>query len=174
MSKALQDWVGVEGEGAICPTTIVVVVAVAWHGLWWHTNHNLHNNERNKRSNFIVCTEGMMSNQLHGVVLMVLLFDVLVFIWFSLESSQQWWSDGAGCGLRRSYIGQVLLCGDDWWRWPVPPAIPHLWQFGAKKQYYSVIFSITAVTCNLDLDIVSNCLEIYVLGIFSTFSTLRS
>ena len=28
--------------------------------------------------------------------------------------------------------------------------IPHLWQLGAKKQYYSVIFSITAVTCNLD------------------------
>jgi hypothetical protein len=27
---------------------------------------------------FIVCAEGMMSNQLHGIVLMVLLFDVLV------------------------------------------------------------------------------------------------
>ena len=27
--------------------------------------------------------------------------------------------------------------------------IPHLWQLGAKKQYYSVIFSITAVPCNL-------------------------
>jgi hypothetical protein len=55
-----------------------------------------------------------MSNQLHGVVLMVLLFDVLVFLWFSLESSRRWWSDGAGCGLLKSYVGQVLLCGDDW------------------------------------------------------------
>jgi hypothetical protein len=27
--------------------------------------------------------------------------------------------------------------------------IPHLWWLGAKKQYYSVILSITAVTCNL-------------------------
>ncbi len=48
---------------------------------------------------FVVCAEGMMSDQLHGVVLMVLLFDVLVFLWFSFESSRQWWSDGAGCGL---------------------------------------------------------------------------
>ncbi len=55
-----------------------------------------------------------MSNQLHGIVLMVLLFDVLVFSWFSLESSWRWWSDGAGCGLLRSYVGQVLLCGDNW------------------------------------------------------------
>ncbi len=44
------------------------------------------------------------------------------FLCFSLESSWQWWSDGAGCGLRRSNIGQVLLCGEDWWQWPVPPA----------------------------------------------------
>ena len=27
--------------------------------------------------------------------------------------------------------------------------IPHLWQLGGRKQDYSVIFSITAVTCNL-------------------------
>jgi hypothetical protein len=39
-----------------------------------------------------------MSNQLHSVVLMVLLFDVLVFLWFSFKSSRWWWSDGAGCG----------------------------------------------------------------------------
>ncbi len=41
-----------------------------------------HNHKRGrcvKRSNFIVCAERMMSNQLHGIVLMVLLFDVLVF-----------------------------------------------------------------------------------------------
>ncbi len=44
------------------------------------------------------------------------------FLWFSLESSWRWWSDGAGCGLRRSYVGQVLLCGDNWWQWPVPLA----------------------------------------------------
>jgi hypothetical protein len=55
-----------------------------------------------------------MSNQLHGIVLMVLLFDVLVFLWLSLESSRWWWSDWAGCGLQRSYVGQVLLCGDNW------------------------------------------------------------
>jgi hypothetical protein len=67
-------------RGHVCATTIVVVVAVARHGLWGHTNRNLHTNERVKSSNFIVCAEGMMSNQLHGVVLMVLLFDVLVFI----------------------------------------------------------------------------------------------
>ena len=53
--------------------------AVARHGLWRHTNRNLHTNEWVKKSNFIVCAEGMMSNQLHGIVLMVLLFDVLVF-----------------------------------------------------------------------------------------------
>ncbi len=28
--------------------------------------------------------------------------------------------------------------------------IPHWWRLGANKQYYSVIFSITAVMCNLD------------------------
>ncbi len=61
-------------------TTIVDVVAVARHGLWRHTNHNLYTNERVKRSNFIACAEGMMSNQLHSVVLLVLLFDVLVFM----------------------------------------------------------------------------------------------
>jgi hypothetical protein len=55
------------------------MVAVAQHGLWQHTTHNLPTNERVKRSNFILCAEGMMSNQLHGFVLMVLLFDVLVF-----------------------------------------------------------------------------------------------
>ncbi len=54
-----------------------------------------------------------MGNQLHGVVLMVLLFDVLVFLWFFFESSRWWWSDGAGCGLWRSYVGKVILCGDD-------------------------------------------------------------
>ncbi len=31
------------------------------------------------KDEFIVCAKGMMSNQLHGVVLMVLLFGVLVF-----------------------------------------------------------------------------------------------
>jgi hypothetical protein len=77
-------------RGHVCPTTIVVVVAVTQHGLWRHTNLNLHTNEWVKRLNFIVCAEGMMSNQLHGVVLMVLLFDVLVFLWFSLESSRRW------------------------------------------------------------------------------------
>jgi hypothetical protein len=66
-------------RGHVHPTTIVVVVAVAQHGLWQHTNLNLNTNERVKRSNFIVCAEGMMSNQLHGVVLIVLLFDALVF-----------------------------------------------------------------------------------------------
>ncbi len=137
-------------RGHVRPTIIVVVVAVAQHGLWQHTNRNRHTNERVKRSNFIVCAEGMMSNQFHGIVLMVLLFDVLVFLWFSLGSSRQWWSDGAGCGLQRSYIGQVLLCGDDWWRWPVLPAQnPSFVTIGAKKQYYSIIFSITVVTCNL-------------------------
>jgi hypothetical protein len=95
------------------PTTIIKGVAVAQHGLWQHTNRNLHTNEQVNRSNFIVCAEGMMSNQLHGVVLMVLLFDVLVFIWFSFESSRRWWSDGAGCGLWRSYVGKVILCGDN-------------------------------------------------------------
>ncbi len=54
-----------------------------------------------------------MSNQLHGVVLMVLLFDVLVFLWFSFESSRWWWPDRAGCGIWRSYVGKVILCGDD-------------------------------------------------------------
>ncbi len=86
----------------------------------------------------------MMSNQLHGIVLMVLLFDVLVFLWFSLESWWWWWSDGAGCGLRRSYVGQVLLCGDDWWWWPMPPAQnPSFVRTGCQKtvllrniQYY--------------------------------------
>ncbi len=73
-------------KGFVRPTTTIKGVAVAQHGLWQHTNRNLHTNERVKRSNFIVCTEGMMSNQLHGVVLMVLLFDVLVFLWFSFES----------------------------------------------------------------------------------------
>ncbi len=101
-------------KGHVRPTTIVVVVAVARHGLWRHTNLNLHTNEQVKRLNVIVCAEGMMSNQLLGVVLMVLLFDDVVFLWFSLESSRWWWSDGAGCGLWRSYVGQVLLCGDDW------------------------------------------------------------
>ncbi len=131
-------------RGHVCPTTIIVVVADAWHGLWRHTNRNLHTNERVKRSNFIVCAEGMMNNQLHGIVLMVLLFDVLVFLWFSWESSRWWWSDGAGCGLRRSYVGQVLLCGDDWWRWPMPPAQnPSFVMIGCQKtvllhniQYY--------------------------------------
>jgi hypothetical protein len=66
-------------QGHVHPTTIIKGVAVAQHGLWRHTNRNLHTNERVKRSNFMVCAEGMMSNQLHGVVLMVLLFDVLVF-----------------------------------------------------------------------------------------------
>jgi hypothetical protein len=46
--------------------------------LWPHTNLNLHTDERIKRSNFIAGAEGMMSNQLDGVVLMVLLFDVIV------------------------------------------------------------------------------------------------
>ncbi len=101
-------------RGHVCPTTIVVKVAVTRYGLWQHTNRNLHTNEWVKRLDFIVCAEGMMSNQLHDVVLMVLLFDVLVFLWFSLESSRWWWSDGAGCGLLRSYVGQVLLCGDNW------------------------------------------------------------
>jgi hypothetical protein len=53
---------------------------VAQHGLWQHTNRKLHTNEQVKRSNFIVCAEGMMSNQLHGIVLMVLLFDVFFFM----------------------------------------------------------------------------------------------
>ena len=65
-------------RGHVRPTTIVVVVAVARHGLWQHTNRTLHTNERVKRLNFIVCAEEMMSNQLHGIVLMVLLFDVIV------------------------------------------------------------------------------------------------
>ncbi len=131
-------------RGHVRPTTIVVVVAVAWHGLWRHTNRNLHTNERVNRSNFIVCAERMMRNQLCGIVLMVLLFDVLVFLWFSWESSRRWSSDGAGCGLRRSYVGQVLLCGDDWWWWPVPPAQnPSFVTIGCQKtvllrniQYY--------------------------------------
>jgi hypothetical protein len=66
-------------RGHVRPTTIIVVVTVAQHGLWGHTNLNLHTHERVKRSNFMVCAEGMMSNQLNGFVLMVLLFDVLVF-----------------------------------------------------------------------------------------------
>ncbi len=44
-----------------------------------------------------------------------------LFLWLSLESSWRWWSDGAGWGLWRSYVGQVLLCGDDWWQWPMLP-----------------------------------------------------
>jgi hypothetical protein len=100
-------------KGHVHPTTIIKGVAVAQHGLWRHTNRSLHTNERVKRSNLIVCAEGMMSNQLHGVVLMVLLFDILDFLWFSFESSWRWWSDGAGCGLWRSYTGKVILCGDD-------------------------------------------------------------
>jgi hypothetical protein len=100
-------------KGHVHPTTIIKEVAVAQHGLWQHTNHNLHTGERVKRSNFIVSAEGMMSNQLHGIVLMVLLFDVLVYLWFSFESSRRWWSDRAGCGLWRSYVGKVKLCGDD-------------------------------------------------------------
>jgi hypothetical protein len=35
-------------KGHVYPTTIVVVVAVARHGLWRHTNRNLHTNERVK------------------------------------------------------------------------------------------------------------------------------
>ena len=128
-------------RGQVRPTTIVVVVAVARHGLWQHTNHNLHTNERVKRSNFKVCAEEMMNNQLHGVVLMVLLFDVLVSLWFFLESSRQWWSDGAGCSLRRSYVGQVLLCGDNWWQWPVPLAQnPSFVTIGSQK---------TVLLCNI-------------------------
>jgi hypothetical protein len=65
--------------GHVRPTTIVVVVAVTRHGLWRHTNLNLHTNKQVRRSNFVVCAEGMMNNRLHSVVLMVLLFDVLVF-----------------------------------------------------------------------------------------------
>ncbi len=144
--KIGQGWKVRGQQGHVRPTTIVVVVVVAQHGLWWHTNRNLHTNKRVKRSNFIVCTEGMMSNQLHGIVLMVLLFDVLVFLWFSLESSWWWWSDWAGCGLRRSYVGQVLMWGDDWWQWPMPPAQnPSFVTIGCQKtvllcniQYYCI------------------------------------
>ncbi len=122
-------------RGHVHSTTIVVVVAVSQHGLWRHTNRNLHTNEWFKRSNFIICAEGMMSNQLHTVVLTVLLFDVLVFLWFSLQSSRRWWSDWAGCGLQRSYVGQVLLCGDDWWQWPMLPAQnPSFVTIGCQKK----------------------------------------
>jgi hypothetical protein len=100
-------------KGQVRPTTIIKGVAVAQHGLRRHTNRNLHTNEGVKRSIFIVCAEGMMSNHLHGVVLMVLLFDVLVLLWCSFESSRRWWSDGAGCDLWRSYVGKVILCGDN-------------------------------------------------------------
>ena len=59
-------------KGHVRPTTIIKGVTIAQHDLWRHTNRNLHTNEWVKRLNFIVCAEGMMSNQLHGVVLMVL------------------------------------------------------------------------------------------------------
>jgi hypothetical protein len=57
-------------RGHVRPTTIVVVVAVAQHGLWGHTTST---------STPMSGSKDQMRNQLHGVVLMVLLFDVLVF-----------------------------------------------------------------------------------------------
>ena len=44
------------------------------------------------------------------------------------------------------YYCVVTIGEDDLCRWH---KIPHLWRLGTKKQYYSVIFSITAVMCNL-------------------------
>ncbi len=75
-----------------------------------------------------------------------------LFIYGSLESHH---GSGGLMGLVVVYGGPTLdkyYCvvtriGDD------DPCrrhkIPHLWWLGAKKQYYSVVFNITAVTCNL-------------------------
>ncbi len=74
-----------------------------------------------------------------------------LFFYDSLESHH---GGGGLMGLVVVYGGPtldkyycVVTIGDnDLCRWHI---IPHFRQLGAKKQYYSVIFSITAVTCNL-------------------------
>ncbi len=80
-------------KGHVHPTTIIKGVTVNWHGLCQYTNLDLHTNEQVKRSNFVVCAEGIMSNQLHGIVLMVLLFDVLVFmvLFWVITAVVVWW-----------------------------------------------------------------------------------
>ncbi len=103
--EALQNWAGVEGGGAKraclshhnrccgrCYLTWFVAI---------HKPQPPHQWAGRKIKFYSLC-RGNDEQSIVGVLLMVLLFDVLVFLWLTLESSQQWWSDGAVCGLRRS------------------------------------------------------------------------
>ncbi len=81
-------------KGHVRPTIIIKGVAVAQHGLWRHTNRNLHTNERVKRSIFFSFRRGNYEQSiarrcLDGAVVWCPCFFMVLF--WVITSVVVWW-----------------------------------------------------------------------------------